>query len=186
MKTFVRLFQVVAVACMLTGCKEAYEGPYPAGFSDMLKTVKISIDTKFINSFTTDIIDKGSNTDLNGPVCQLEQYGSGTDAVLGAFDIYLTCCWSLADGLHSCTEGFISDPEGNILTIICKDSEDGVVYTADFPLDQTYIGSEFEFTGGTGRFEGASGRGMMECDVKGTVNSMVHHWEADLTLLVRE
>ncbi|MBE0677177.1 MAG: hypothetical protein IH592_00285, partial [Bacteroidales bacterium] len=99
---------------------------------------------------------------------------------------YLTCCWNPIDGSHSCTEGFISDPEGNTLSIICKDGEDGVVFTADFPYDQTYICSEFEFTGGTGRFEGASGRGVMKCDVKNATNSMVHHWEADLTLLVTE
>jgi hypothetical protein len=183
MKTFVRLFQVVAVICMLTGC-ESCDDRYPVGDSKE-KTVTIQIKSEFMTSFTTDIIDKGSNTDLNGPVCQLEQFGSGTDAELGAFDIYLTCCWSLADGLHSCTEGFISDPEGNILNIMCKDGEDSVVFTADFPLDQTYLCSEFEFTGGTGRFEGASGRGMMDCDVKGATNSMVHNWEADLTLVTK-
>ncbi len=187
MKTFGRLFQVVAVACMLTGCVSCNDNvDYPAGSSDMLKTAKISMDTEFMTSFTTGIIDKGSNTELNSPVCRLEQYGSGTDAVLGTFNIYLTCCWSLADGLHSCTEGFISDPEGNILNIRCKDGEDGVVFTADFPLDQTYICSEFEFTGGTGKFEGASGMGVMKCDVKNATYFMVHHWEADLTLLVTE
>ncbi|MBE0680167.1 MAG: hypothetical protein IH592_15515 [Bacteroidales bacterium] len=182
MKTFIRLFQVVAVAYMLTGC-ESCNGVDPV--DPKSKIVTIQINSEFMTSFTTDIIDKGSNTDLNGPVCQLEQFGSGTDAELGAFDIYLTCCWSLADGLHSCTEGFISDPEGNILNIMCKDGEDGVVFTADFPLDQTYLGSEFEFTGGTGRFEGASGRGVMKCDVKNATNSMVHHWEADLTLITK-
>jgi hypothetical protein len=176
MKTFIRLSQVIAVICMLTGCEGCEEPIFPP------ETVTISIDTKFLTSFTTDIIDKGSSTELNSPVCQLVQFGSGTYAELGTFDIYLTCCWNPVDGSHGCTEGFISDSEGNLLTLVCNDGDNGVVFTSDFPYDQTYICSEFEFTGGTGRFAGASGRGIMECDVQGASNTMVHHWESVLTL----
>lgn len=183
MKTFVRLSQMIAVICMLTGCESCNEPDYPAGYSDMLKTVKISIETEFMTAFTTNIKGKGSITELNGPVCQLDQFGPGTDADLGSFNIYLTCKWNPADGSHSCTEGFITDYDGATLTIRCNDGDNGVVFTPDFPYDQTYICSEFEFTGGTGRFEGASGRGIMNCDVKGPSNSIVHHWVADLTLV---
>jgi len=177
MKTFIRLFQVVAVACMLTGCEGCEEIPVKH------KTVTISVDSKFLTTFSNSIIGEGSYTGLNDPVCQLEQVGSGTNAELGAFNVYLTCRWSLTDGAHGCTEGFISDPDGDALYIVCKDGENGVVFTPDFPNDQTYICSEFEFTGGTGRFAGASGRGIMECDVKGASNTMAHHWEANLTLV---
>jgi len=184
MKTFIRLFQVVAVACMLTGCESCDEQLYPAGYSDMLKTVTFSIDTEFSTSFIQSTISKGGNINLTGSVCRLEQFGSGTDAELGAFDVYLTCCWNPADGSHSCTEGFITNYDGNTLTLVCNDGDNGVVFTPDFPYDQTYICYKFEFTGGTGRFEGASGRGTIECAVKGDSNSIIHHWDASLTLLM--
>jgi hypothetical protein len=183
MRKFVRLSQVIAVICMLTVCESCNDGPYPQGSSDMLKTVSILIDTEFMTSFTTSVHGKGGDSELHGFVCRLEQYGSGTDAGLGSFNIYLTCRWNPDEGSHSCTEGFITDCDGNTLAIRCNDDNNGVVFTSDFPYDQTYICSEFEFMGGTGRFEGASGRGLIYCDVKGSSNSMRHHWVADLTLV---
>lgn len=183
MRTFVLLSQVIAVICMLTGCVSCSE-KYPAGSSDMLGTVTLSVNTEFPASFIQSATVKGTNTDLNGSVCRLEQFGSGTDSELGAFDVYLTCNWNPADGSHSCTEGFITDYEGNTLTIVCNDGDNGVVFSPDFPYDQTYIWLEFEFTGGTGRFEGASGRGTIQCDVKGDSDSIIHHWDASLTLLM--
>ena len=185
MKTLVRLLLLGAVPCMLTGCESCDECPYPPCGNSHLERVTMQIKTEYITYFTTDIINKESYTDLNGPVCQMEQFGSGTDGELGPFNIYLTCYWSLADGLHSCTEGFITDVDGNMLAITCRDIDNGLVFPADFPLDQAYLCYEIEFTGGTGRFECASGRGVMNCDVKSATNSIVHHLEADLTLMVR-
>jgi len=174
---------VIAVSCMLTGCVSCEEQDYPAGYSDMLGTVALSIDSQFTTSFIKSIAGKSSNTDPVNSICQLEQFGWGTDADLGGFDVYLTCCWNPAAGTNGCTEGFISDFEGNTLTILCNDGDNGVVFTPDFPYDQTNICYQFDFTGGTGRFEGASGRGTIECEVKGDSNSIEHHWKASLTLL---
>lgn len=182
LKTLIRLFQVVAVVCMLTGC-ESCEQDYPAGESDMLGTVNISVNSQFATSFIKYVPSEGSKADINCSECRLEQIGSGTDAEFGAFDVYLTCSWNPVDGSHSCTEGYITDYKGNTLTLVCNDGDNGVVFTPEFPYDQTFLCAEFDFTGGTGRFEGASGTGVMKCDIKGASNSIIHHWEAELTLL---
>lgn len=181
MKTFIRLSQVIAVICMLTGC-ESCDTP-EEGHIDSHDPVTVSIDTRFNTSFIKSAIGIGNNSD---PVCicRLEQFGWGSDTELGSFEVYLTCCWNPGDGSHSCTEGFITDYNGNTLTILCKDGDNGVDFTSDFPYDQTVICSEFEFTGGTGRFEGATGIGTMECEVKGSYNLILHHWDASLTLLM--
>lgn len=181
MKTFIRLSQVIAVICMLTGC-ESCDTP-EEGHIDSHDPVTGSIDTRFNTSFIKSAIGIGNNSD---PVCicRLEQFGWGSDTELGSFEVYLTCCWNPGDGSHSCTEGFITDYNGNTLTILCKDGDNGVDFTSDFPYDQTVICSEFEFTGGTGRFEGATGIGTMECEVKGSYNLILHHWDASLTLLM--
>ncbi len=171
---------LITLLCVLTGCPG---GPDPLPVVQV-DTITFSIESKFMTSFTTGIIEKGGDTELKSPVCQLEQVGSGADAELGAFDIYLSCCWSLADGSHSCTEGYIKDSDGDILTFKCMDSTNGMVFTSDFPFDQTYLCSAFEFTGGTGRFTGASGNGLMQCDVKGASSSMQHNWEATMTLVI--
>jgi hypothetical protein len=184
MKTLVRLSLVIAAICMLTGCESWDRFDFPEGYSNMLKTVTFSINNEFTTSFNNTTISKGSSSGLTGSLCRLEQLGSVTDAELGAFDVYLTCCWNPDDGSHSCTEGFLVDFEGNTLTLVCNDGDNGVVFTPDFPYDQTYICSKIEFTGGTGRFEGATGGGTIECDVKGNSNSIVHHWNASITLLI--
>jgi hypothetical protein len=165
---------------MLTGCDGCVE---PILSENVPEPVKVSIDSRFVTYFSSSIIDDGTKTVQDSRVCRLEQFGSGTDAELGAFDVYLTCCWNPGDGSHSCTEGFITDFKGNTLNILCRDGDNGVLFTPDFPYDQTNICAEFEFTGGTGRFDGASGSGSIECDVKGDYNMMIHYWKADLILL---
>jgi hypothetical protein len=173
-------FLLITALCVLTGCQDGHD-PRTWAQAD---TITVLFESKFMTSFTTGIIEKGGDTELNRPVCQLEQVGSGTDAELGAFDIYLSCCWSLADGSHSCTEGYLKDSDGDILTFRCTDSDNGMVFTADFPYDQSNLCSSFEFTGGTGRFADASGGGMMQCDVEGASSSMQHTWEAKMTLVI--
>jgi hypothetical protein len=173
-------FLLIAVIYMWSGCTDESD-PRREVQAD---TITISLESKFMTSFTTGIVEKGGDTGLNSPVCQLEQLGSGVDAELGAFEIYLSCCWSLADGSHSCTEGFMTDSEGDTLTFRCMDSDNGMVFTADFPFDQTYLCSGFVFTGGTGRFANASGSGLMQCDVKGASSTMQHNWEAILRLVI--
>lgn len=183
MRTFNRFLHVIAIICILTGCESCEEEEYHGPESDMLGFVELSINTGFSTTFMRSTLSKGSVAKPGGSVCHLEQFGSGTDAELGAFDVYLTCCWNPADGSHSCTEGFITDYEGNMLTIKCNDGDKDAIFTSDFPYDQTFIGYEFEFTGGKGRFTGASGRGIIDCEVKGESNLMIHHWEASLILL---
>ncbi|TFH49620.1 MAG: hypothetical protein E4G92_01575 [Bacteroidia bacterium] len=183
MKTFVRLFQIVAVICILTACDSCGGPDYPSLPFSTTDPYTVSFSSDFTTSFSKSIISKGSYPDLNDPVCQLVQEGSGANAELGAFYIYLSCCWSLVDGLHNCTEGIITDAYGNTLSLVFKDGDNGEIFTSDFPYDKTLICSEFEFTIGTGRFEGASGGGLINCDVKGTSNIMLHHWEVMLTLM---
>jgi hypothetical protein len=183
MTKIIRLSQVIALICILTACESCDEHQYPGRSSDMPGTLTLSINTQFTTSFIKRTTGKSSNTDPVNSVCQLEQFGQGTDAELGGFDVYLICCWNPAVGSQGCTEGYVTDYEGNTLTLLCNDDDSGVDFTPDFPYDQTYICYKFDFTGGTGRFEGASGRGTIECEVKGDSNSIIHHWEASLTLL---
>jgi hypothetical protein len=159
-------------------------GRKPGEPARMTEPVTVPFNSEFITAFSKSTISNGNYIDLNSPVRQLVQVGSGIDAELGNFDIYLTCCWSLVVGSQGSTEGYISDTDGNILNFMCKDSDNGVVFTPDFPYDQTFICSEFEFTGGTRRFEGASGRGTINCEVKKDTETMVHHWAGTLTLVM--
>lgn len=184
MKTFIRLFQVVAAICTLTAC-ESCEKEYPSLPFSTTDPYTVSFISDFTTSFTKSIITKGSCLDLldlKSPVCQLVQEGSGTNAELGAFNIYLSCCWSLVDGIHNCTEGIITDAYGNTLSLVFNDGENGELFTSDFPYDKTSLCSDFEFTIGTGRFEGATGGGIINCDVKSSSDIMIHHWEVMLTL----
>ncbi len=67
---------------------------------------------------------------------------------------------------------------GNTLYIKCKENLAAGDLTDNFPPDQISIYGSFELTGGTGRFEGATGEGTIDCLVTNDdkVAAMSHHW----------
>jgi hypothetical protein len=182
MKTIITLLTVIACAFLLTGCPEDI---VPCQCEDYSVVVTIPFSSEFTTSFSKSTLPAGSYKDLQDPVCQLIQTGNGMDESIGYFDLYLNCCWSSVDGEHVSTECYISDADGDVLYMICKETEDAITFSQDYPYDQTIMCSEFEFAGGTGKFTCATGSVNMECRLKDAAASYIEHtWEGSLTMVL--
>lgn len=163
----------------MMSCEDWY-GNYPIGLPPKFihsKPFEIPVDAYFNATFHKNEILNGF-MDLKGPVYQMVQTGSGTDDEIGYFQIRLSCCWSVTDCIPGRSGGSLTDGMGNTLYIRCKENLAVGDLTDDFPPDQTYIYGKFEFTGGTGRFEGATGEGTIDCLVTNdsSAAAMSHHW----------
>jgi hypothetical protein len=180
MKTIISLLVAFAGVCLLTSCPgHIYDPPPPRD------TITVPLNSHFTTSFTKSTLPAGSHKDLQDPVCQLIQFGSGIDESIGNFDLYLNCCWSSVNGEHGGTECYISDVDGDVLNIKCKETGDPIVFTPDYPYDQTIICSVYEFAGGTGKFAGATGSVTVECCLKDAAASYIaHNWEGSLTMIL--
>lgn len=179
LKTLLKLLTVFACIGMLMSCEDWW-GNYPIGLPPKYihsKPFAIPVNAHFNTTFHKDEILTGY-IDLKGPVYQIVQTGSGTDDEIGYFQIKLTCCWSITDCIPGRSGGYLTDGMGNTLYIKCKENLAAGDLTDNFPPDQTYIYGKFEFTGGTGRFEGATGEGTIDCLVTndGKAAAMSHHW----------
>jgi len=164
---------------MQMSCEDWY-GNYPIGLPPKYvhsKPFAIPVNAYFNTTFYKNEI-LGGYIDLKGPVYQMVQTGTGTDDEIGFFQIRLTCCWSISDCIPGRSGGYLTDGMGNTIYIKCKESLAMGDLTADFPSDQTQISGRFEFAGGTGWFEGATGEGTIDCFVTndGKVAAMSHHW----------
>ena len=180
MKALWRLLAVSASICMLMSCEDWW-GNYPMGLPPKFihsNPFEIPVNAYFNSTFSKNMILDG-HIDLEGPVCQMVQTGSGTDGEIGYFQIRLVCCWSTTDCIAGRSGGSLTDGMGNTIFIKCKENLAAGDLTANFPQDQTIISGRFEFAGGTGRFEGATGEGTINCLVTndGKVAEMSHHWK---------
>jgi hypothetical protein len=180
MKARWSLLAVFASILMLMSCEEWW-GNYPIGLPPKYvysKPFEIPVDAYFNTTFCKNKIS-GGYMELNGPVCQIVQTGSGSDGEIGYFQIRLTCCWSMSDCIAGRSGGYLIDGMGNTIYIKCNECLTADDLTADFPQDQACITGRFEFTGGTGCFEGVKGEGTINCLVTsdGKVAAMSHHWE---------
>jgi hypothetical protein len=180
MKALWRLLEVSACIFMLMSCEDWW-GNYPMGLPPKYihsNPFEIPINVDFNTTLINNTISDGY-MDLNGPVCQIVQTGSGTGDEIGYFQIRLVCCWSTTDCIAGRSGGSLTDGTGNTLYITCHENLAAGDLTANFPQDQAMISGRFEFAGGTGRFEGATGEGTINCLVTndGKVAEMSHHWE---------
>jgi hypothetical protein len=187
MKTLIRLLMVVTGVCLLMGwsCERDDDDDDDVEKHPLI-LITVPLSSHFTASFTRSILSEADNNmDLDGPVCQLIQTGSGIDESIGNFDLYLNCCWSSVTGEHGGTECYISDVDGDVLNIKCKETGDPIVFTPDYPYDQTIMCSVYEFAGGTGKFAGATGSVTVECCLKDAAASYIaHNWEGSLTMVL--
>ena len=177
MKTLLQLLSAIVCICILSrceGCPECQPLTHP-------EQGAIPINAYFNTAFYKNVISDGQYY-LQGPVYQIVQSGSGTADEIGVFQIRLTCCWSATECIPGRSGGYLIDMDGNTLFIQCKENFSSSDFTSGYPPDQACITGRFEFTGGTGRFEGAAGEGVINCLVTrdGNNASMAHHWKGTL------
>ena len=106
--------------------------------------------------------------------------GAGTEPNLGKFNVHMEFCVSGAS-VYCDLIGWFVPAEGDSLFITTwgqvmpPDENDPPYYTSKWD-------DPFEFTGGTGRFEGVTGGGMTHC-YNSTEDDLNHHtWEGSLTM----
>jgi hypothetical protein len=173
-KTIIRLLSVIVCSCVLTGCPDE---PLHKMY------VTMPFGSEFTTSFTKSTLPAGSYTKIQGPVCQMVQVGEGRDEEIGRFELYLKCCWSEATGEHGSTEGYLSDIDGDVLNVICRQKENAIVFTPDYPYDHDLLCFEIEFDGGTGKFAEATGSVIVSCHaIDATSPTIVHQWEGSLKM----
>ncbi|MHC1733345.1 MAG: hypothetical protein AB9888_15110 [Bacteroidales bacterium] len=180
MKTLMSLLSVLASVSMLAGCEEPI--PRPEKTTESI-IAEVPLNAYFSTEFHKNIIADG-HIDLPGPVSQLVQTGTGTDSEIGLFNISLSCCWSVSCQLKGRSGGTLRDYAGNELYIKCKENLAVGDMTDKYPADKQVICGRYEFAGGTGRFEGASGAGTINCTVTNNGNTAVmsHHWQGTLKI----
>jgi len=176
METLLKLLLVIPIVLMLTGC------PGPEIIISESPPYAFTLNADFNTTFYKSMLWEDGYAGLKGPVCQLIQKGSGMDEEIGNFRIELVCCWSSVDGTPGSSGGYITDGHGGTLYIECEEELSGSGFPSDYPNNQTVINGKIQFTGGTGRFEGATGDGVMACTVNTGVSeaTMAHHWEGSI------
>jgi hypothetical protein len=107
--------------------------------------------------------------------------GTGTEPNLGEFIVHMDFCNEGGTGIYLDMANSYLAVEGDSLFISTwgqvtyPDENDPPYYTDKW-------NDPFEFTGGTGRFEGATGGGMTHC-YNSTEDALSHHtWEGTLTM----
>lgn len=116
------------------------------------------------------------------------QDGSGQATHLGRFDVHITFCvdvTDLGDGMleegesipYDSGVGTLTAANGDVLTFTIS----GAVLPSDHPDYDFEFADAFQFTGGTGRFLGASGSGITHSFVDFATQTTEHYWTATLT-----
>lgn len=118
------------------------------------------------------------------------QIGEGEATHLGRFSVIITFCVDITDVLDDGTlTGGESLPYDNGFGILTAADGDelyleisGAVLPSDQPGYNLEFRDPFSFTGGTGRFAGATGTGMTESFVNQSTNQTDHTWLGTLVL----
>lgn len=181
MKTLLKLLTLCVCICMMGSCDLIWGWPDPPIEDDSNQTLVIPVNAYFNTTFSRNIIPDG-HTDLKGKVFQLAQTGTGTDTEIGYFRVSLTCYWSITDCVPGRSGGILTDGMGNTLFIKCTECLSTGELTADYPTDQKHLTGKFEFIGGSGLYEGATGEGTIDAYVtnNGNVAAISHHWKGYL------
>lgn len=182
MKTPLKVIPVMVFIGILTGCEKplplVHPDPVDLNKPSHFNHAAIPLDAYFCTEFSKYVIPEGL-TNLHGPVLQLVQTGSGTDAEIGYFRISLSCCWSMVDCLPGNSGGVLTDGLGNSIYIKCRECLSASDFTPDFPADQAHIAGRFVFGGGTGLYEKVEGEGTFDALVtnSGNIAAISHHWK---------
>ncbi len=164
---------LLALATLLGTCsKESL--PDKAGASNDAITVRdgmreIPFKARFFTRLTPDRLGEVvcDDPELPGPNFQT---GGGNATHLGRFSTELTFCGG-AGGVYGGAEGYLEAANGDRLFIAIESGQVILFEPGSQPYYDAYFKDPFTITGGTGRFEGASGGGMTD--------SLVDLWNED-------
>lgn len=134
----------------------------------------------FEATFFTDLASLGPDSvSCTAPYGFLNvQEGSGSETTIGNFTTTITFCVNPATFEYVNSESSFIDANGDELFI---DVNGQVVPTTEPGYDLEFK-DPFTITGGTGRFEGASGSGMTNSFVNSTTQRTDHVWNGTITI----
>jgi len=125
-----------------------------------------------------------------GDFAPVLQQGDGTATHLGRFSTNITFCTDVTDiqddGQLTAGEsipyfdgvGTFTAANGDVLSFTIA----GTILPSDHPDFDFEFADVFEFTGGTGRFKGASGSGVTDSFVNFQIGRTEHYWSGELIL----
>lgn len=118
------------------------------------------------------------------------QVGEGVATHLGRFSVRITFCMDVTDFLDDLqlTEGESLPYDNGIGTLVAANGDElyleisGEVVPSAHPDFDLEFHDRFRFTGGTGRFSGASGEGTTDSFVDQEADRTQHEWRGTLVL----
>lgn len=185
MKTLKRLLFFIAGVGLLIACSKSdhFWGNEPLGRTDDPEPVMINIPFKadFI-TFYTNVYPEPSCGDNPPWDYRVIVDVDGTATHLGKISGRLEFCCDMSTGIYKDAVGSFVAANGDELFI----NSWGKVIDGKLPEHPWYVISwwkdPFEFVGGTGRFEGATGGGMTDSFNSSEDDVAHHHWTGTLTL----
>lgn len=130
---------------------------------------EIPFRARFATRLTPDRLGEVSCDDPSLPFPNFQSgFGKGTH--LGGFTVELTFC-SGGAGVYGGAKGYLEAANGDRLYVCIERGQVILPLPEPDPVYDAFFKDPFEFCGGTGRFEGASGQGM--------TNSLVDLWNDD-------
>lgn len=189
---------LLSTALLFAGCDSGGNGPAPPGrANDTGTTLQMGRDNgtvtvPFKAKFFTELVSLTPDKKCGVPPNFLnKQKGFGEATHLGRFSTRVTFCINMADLLDDgqltgseslpfgSSEGSLIAANGDELWVL---SSPGEVVPSDHPDFDFQFTIRFEVSGGTGRFEGASGSGVQHGFVNQQESRTQHRWSGELTL----
>lgn len=195
-RSHVSLFTTAAVALVaMVGC----DGPVsPAADPVAVPAVdldhagaEVAVATPFRARFFTDGQGLAPDPACGDPPNFLNtQVGEGEATHLGRFSVRITFCMDATDVLDDgqLTEGESLPYDNGSGVFVAANGDElhfeisGAVLPSDHPDFDFEFQDAFRFTGGTGRFEAASGEGMTDSFVDQAAGRTHHDWSATLSV----
>lgn len=122
------------------------------------------------------------------PINPILQIGDGQATHLGKFSTRITFCADVTDAPGGLEEGESIPYVDGVGTFTAANGDvlrftiEGTILPSDHPDFDFEFADPFEFTGGTGRFTGASGGGITESFVDFEADRTEHYWSGELIL----
>jgi hypothetical protein len=194
---------ILGAALLVAGCDSGGYGPELSGRADDAgttlqmgrdnATVTVPFKADLFTDETSAVPDAdrcGAFSPSTNPVLLNTQEGSGEATHLGRFSAVATFCINIGDLLDDdrLTEGESLPFFDVVWTLTAATGDelwlagDGEVKPSGNPDFDFEFTTPFEITGGTGRFEGASGSGISHSFVDREISRTQHQWSGTLTL----